>query len=263
VTIQIHAAAEKKLEDAQKNLAAKQQAVKNAEDAPDALMDPSSIDRVKQKLADATAAREAADKALDEADDVYMEKQAVIVAAVDAQEKAEAAQANAASKLVITEGDGASYDESTPAAVRMASNGSLEYLKSVLVDGSSVDPSLYRATAGSTVLELSEGFAKTLSEGAHELTFQFEYGDVTGAFEISKAYAAPIAENGKHARTASATAGTAASATTAESVATASKSASATPQTADELPAGLLAALFASMGVGAYSATRRAKHARR
>ena len=61
----------------------------------------------------------------------------------------------------------------------------LAHFMSLAIDGTEIDPGLYAATRGSTVLTLSEGLLSSLSTGTHALEARFDDGKGNATFAVA------------------------------------------------------------------------------
>ena|GEM_PF-5319772 len=222
-----------------------------------------------QAAADAAAlaAKDAAD-ATDAAAQNATDKAKALADAKQAQAEALAdlamARDHANRLLAIIFGKGTSYDLSTNPTIKMGANGDLSYFENIFLDGKKLSLSEYKAQRGSTYVLLSDATAQALAIGTHSLTFEYEYGSVTGSFSVTRPTPTPEHNDSTGKKNAT----TKKDVTTKKDATPAARHAAATveeavalPQTGDDLPSAPLAGLLAMLGLGAIGTSRhRAKH---
>lgn len=96
----------------------------------------------------------------------------------------------------IIEGENGSWIQNTDETLTFRSDGDFPKFIGIKIDDSWVDSENYTAAPGSTVVTLKNEYLKTLSEGAHKITFIFKDGKCSTNFEVKKA-AEEIKENSK------------------------------------------------------------------
>ncbi len=69
----------------------------------------------------------------------------------------------------------------------------------IKVDGAAVDVLNYTAKQGSTVITVKEDYLKTLEAGTHEITAEFDDGNVTAAFTVEAEEPEPTPPTGDRA----------------------------------------------------------------
>ena len=77
---------------------------------------------------------------------------------------------------VFTEGAGGKHTKGTADSLTFKNNARCDFLASVSVDGSVIEPPKYEVTMGSTVIELSADYLNTLTAGEHTLSATYDYG---------------------------------------------------------------------------------------
>lgn len=245
-------AADKALEDA---TAASSQADADAKDKADAASQAAKDEQAAKDATDA-AAQNATDKAKALADAKQAQAEALADLAM--------ARDHANRLLAIIFGKGTSYDLSTNPTIKMGANGDLSYFENIFLDGKKLSLSEYKAQRGSTYVLLSDATAQALAIGTHSLTFEYEYGSVTGSFSVTRPTPTPEHNDSTGKKNAT----TKKDVTTKKDATPAARHAAATveeavalPQTGDDLPSAPLAGLLAMLGLGAIGTSRhRAKH---
>lgn len=87
-------------------------------------------------------------------------------------------------ELKITEGAGSKYNVEKTEVLTFKSNGQLNKLLNVKVDGEVVDAKNYDVKAGSTIVTFKESYADSLKAGTHKLTMEYVNGNVTCEFTV-------------------------------------------------------------------------------
>ena len=84
----------------------------------------------------------------------------------------------------IIEGAGQKWSENSDKDALFRSNAEFDEFVKVLVDGTEIDDSCYKAYAGSTVVELRADYLKTLSAGEHTLSIVSKNGRADTTFTV-------------------------------------------------------------------------------
>ena len=84
----------------------------------------------------------------------------------------------------ITEGANAKWDVKTSKSVVFRSNADFSEFVKVLIDGKELDSKYYKATSGSTVIEIYSDYLKTLPAGEHSISIVSTNGHADTAFTV-------------------------------------------------------------------------------
>ena len=84
----------------------------------------------------------------------------------------------------VTEGAGGTWAKGDSAALVFKANGSITRFTGIKVDDAAIDPAMYTAVNGSTVLTLKREYLDSLTIGSHTLTFVYTDGEANTYFTI-------------------------------------------------------------------------------
>ena len=84
----------------------------------------------------------------------------------------------------VTEGAGGTWIKGDSATLLFKANGSITRFTGIQVDDAAVDPAMYTAVNGSTVVTLKREYLDSLSLGSHTLTFVYTDGEAGTYFTI-------------------------------------------------------------------------------
>ena len=63
-------------------------------------------------------------------------------------------------------------------------NGDLPFFTKLIVDGSEVDVSVFKAVRGSSLFTVDGSYLADLKTGSHDLTISYKYGDISTTFKL-------------------------------------------------------------------------------
>lgn len=165
----------KRLESALESVEKVEAIIKEAEKLPKAdeikLTDKNTVDAVKSKL-DSLSENE---KALVDSD---------ISDKINQLYKKTAELYNISHNPKIIEGAGAKWNIKNSESLKFRSNAEFEEFLRVLIDGNELDKKYYKAYSGSTVIEISSDYLKTLSVGEHKLSIVSQNGSADTVFTV-------------------------------------------------------------------------------
>ena len=140
-----------------------------------------ALKEAEKKWTDAVADAENKQKAADEA-------HAKLKAAEDAKEKAAsdllAAKVNAQMKLAFLYGENSTVTRDGKSPLEFGVNGDLPFFTKLIVDGSEVDVSVFKAVRGSSLFTVDGSYLADLKTGSHDLTISYKYGDISTTFKL-------------------------------------------------------------------------------
>ena len=169
---------ERKLDDIEKAL----EAIENAEDASDEikkLPDPDDV-----KLSDKDDVKRVSEivDSLTDNEKTMLGDEAVRKITKLGEKIAELEKISFAPSII--EGAGQKWSENSDKDALFRSNAEFDEFVKVLVDGTEIDDSCYKAYAGSTVVELRADYLKTLSAGEHTLSIVSKNGRADTTFTV-------------------------------------------------------------------------------
>ncbi len=86
----------------------------------------------------------------------------------------------------ITEGNGATWYRTSGKGLRFTADGSLRYFRFLRIDGQMVPAGDYDLSSGSTVADLHKAYLRSLSDGAHSISFVYSDGTADGTFTVTR-----------------------------------------------------------------------------
>ena len=86
----------------------------------------------------------------------------------------------------VIQGAGGEVTQGSGKGLTFRTDGDFSKFTGIRVDGSPVDPSMYEAESGSTVVTLKPAYVDSLSIGSHSIDFLYTDGICTTSFEVQK-----------------------------------------------------------------------------
>lgn len=86
----------------------------------------------------------------------------------------------------VIQGEGGKVTQGSGKGLTFVTDGDFSKFTGIRVDGSPVDPSMYDAGSGSTIVTLKPAYTDSLSVGSHTIDFLYADGSCTTYFEVLK-----------------------------------------------------------------------------